>query len=288
MPAFIEQLFNYSVSIIPAFLFALLISAILAEVITDSFFEKILSSKSIIFIILSSIIGALIPLCTCGMIPLASKLQKKGTSWLLVISFLTAGNASSITSILLTLVLGLKITVLRFTISVLFGILVSYIFVLFFKPETSVSFKIDKHGSVETLRTTPLQAKIFHEFKGLLFSFGPWVIAAIIIGSVISLCLSPEDIVKFAGIKKMLSPFLLSLCGFPFYFCAGADIPISKALLEKGASIGSVISFMTASPGINLTSFFIYKKWLGLKNTVVYLLISFLVCGFLGLIINIA
>src|SRR3989338_1384138 len=182
MPAFIEQLFNYSVSIIPAFLFALLISAILAEVIPDSFFEKILSSKSIIFIILSSIIGALIPLCTCGMIPLASKLQKKGTSWLLVISFLTAGNASSITALLLTLILGLKITILRFFFSVIFGIVVAYIFVFLFRLNNA----LETNNIVEINGQLPLPQKIIKEFFGLIASFGPWVLVAIFFASIIS------------------------------------------------------------------------------------------------------
>lgn len=284
MQAFIEQLFHYSICIVPAFVFALLISAILTEIIPESFFENVLSSKSFIFIIVSSVVGALIPLCTCGMIPLATKLQKKGASWLMVISFLTAGNASSITAILLTLTLGLKITLLRFIVSVIFGILVSYVFVLIFKPEIS-SF-INKASCTESSKVTALPLKIFHEFKGLLFCFGPWVIAAVLIGTIISFYLNPESVIKIAGIENILSPFILSLCGFPFYFCAGSDLPISKVLLEKGASLGSVIAFMTASPGINFTTFLIYQKWLGFKKAIVYLFISVVVCGTMGLIVN--
>ncbi len=284
LPVFIEQLFHYSICIIPAFIFALLISAILTEIIPESFFENVLSSKSLIFIIFSSVIGALVPLCTCGMIPLATKLQKKGASWLMVISFLTAGNASSITAILLTLTLGLKITLLRFIVSVIFGILVSYIFVLIFKPE--ISLAANQSPCVESLHTMALPAKVFREFKGLLFCFGPWVIAAMLIGTIISFYLNPEDTIKIAGVKNVLSPFILSLCGFPFYFCAGSDVPISKALLEKGASLGSVIAFMTASPGINFTTFIIYQKWLGFKKAIAYLFISILVCGTMGIIVN--
>lgn len=279
----LNQLTEYSLGILPAFLFALLISAVLTEVIPDSFFEKILSSRGVVFILTSSIIGALIPLCTCGMIPLASKLQKKGASWLIVISFLTSGNASSITALLLTLVLGLKITFLRFFFSVIFGILVAYIFVLLFRlnnvPETN-------NNIVGTNSHLSLQQKIIKEFLSLTISFGPWVLVAIFVGSIISLYVKPEIIVKFSGAQNPASPFLLAIIGFPFYFCAGADIPVSKALLEKGASLGSVLSFMIASPGVNLTSFFIYQKWLGLKNAFLYLAISALVCGFIGLIVN--
>ena len=280
---YVKLLFDYSIGIVPAFLIALLISATLSETLPERFFEIVLGSKGIVFIFLSSIVGALIPLCTCGMIPLASKLHKKGASWLVVISFLTAGNASSITALFMTLVLGLKITLFRFLFAVLFGIIVAYIFVLFFKPE-KVFYSKPLHQDISGV---PSYKKIINEFQGLFFCFAPWVLVAIVIASGISIFLKPENIISFAGIKNTTSSFLLAISGLPFYFCAGSDIPISKALLEKGASLGSVLSFMTASPGVNLTSFFVYQKWLGLKNAFIYLAISTLTCGILGLVLNI-
>ncbi len=282
---FLPLLFKNLISILPAFLLALLISAILAETLPEHFFENVLGHKNIIFIFLSSLLGALIPLCTCGMIPLASKLQKKGASWLVVVSFLTAGNASSITALFMTIVLGLKITLFRFLFAVIFGIVVSYIFILFFKSETLVSS--DGNNGVATYHGKSLPVKILHEYKELLFCFGPWVLAAIVLGVIISLFVSPGNIVKFAGIKNTMSPLILSLSGFPFYFCAGSDIPISKTLLEKGASLGSVLAFMTASPGVNFISLMIYQKWLGLRNAIIYLTVSVLVSGVMGMVVNI-
>lgn len=281
MTEFLKLLLDYSVGIIPAFLFALLISAVLAEIIPDSFFEKILSKKGIIFVIISSIVGALIPLCTCGMIPLASKLQKKGTSWLIVISFLTAGNASSITALILTLVLGFNLTAFRFLFSVIFGIIIAYIFVYIFKPVS-----ILPNGNALLNNQLSLSKRISKEFSGLIISFGPWVLAAIFLAAIIGRFLSPIYVVSFAGAGNFFAPFLFSIIGFPFYLCAGTDVPIAKALLEKGAGIGSILAFMTAAPGVNLTSFLIYQRWLGIKNAIIYLTISAIVCGILGFIAN--
>ncbi len=279
--SFAKLFFHYSYDLIPAFLFALLISAILAEVIPENLFEKTLGSNHFISVFLASIIGAIIPLCTCGMIPLASKLQRKGTSWLMAISFLTAGNACSITALILTCVLGIKITIFRFLFAVIFGILVAYIFVLFFKPDIS-----NQISNADICHDKPVHKKIISEFISLIISFGPWVLISITIASLISLFLKPDYFIHVTGNKNIFSPFLLSLSGFPFYFCGGSDIPISKALLEKGASLGSVLAFMNAAPGVNLISFLVYQKWLGVKNAMTYLVISFFICGALGLIIN--
>lgn len=281
---FLKYLVDYSITIIPTFLIALFISAALSEILPEKFFEKTLSKKGFMFILISSIIGALIPLCTCGMIPLASKLHKKGASWLIVISFLTSGNASSITALLITLVLGLKITLVRFFFAVVFGILVAYIFVLLFRPQSFLNTSLN--NDLENDHKNSKVQRIKKEFLGLLNSFFPWVFTAILIAAVIGLFIKPAYVINFAGFKNFLSPFLIILTGFPFYFCAGTEIPISKALLEKGASLGSILSFMTACGGVNLTSLLIYQKWLGLRNSLVYLAICFLICGAMGLAIN--
>ena len=283
---FLKLLINNSACIIPAFLLALLISTIIAETLPEVLFEKVLASKNIIIVSLAGIVGAILPLCTCGMIPLANRLQKKGASWLVLICFLTAGNACSTTALFITSIIGLKMTLMRFSFSVSFGIIVAYIFVCFFRPkDIAVSAKNDKDTS--ELDKMPLYKKITVEFISLLRDFGPWVLLAIFLGTIISLYINPRDVLRFAGTKNYLSPFLFSIIGFPFYFCAGSDIPISKALLEKGASLGSILAFMTALPSVNLTSFLVYQKWLGVKNATIYLAISALVCGVLGLVVNI-
>lgn len=282
---FLRHVIDYSFEVIPAFLFALLISAVLTEVLPEKFFEKVLASRGIVAIIISSMVSALIPLCTCGMIPLASKLHKKGMSWPIVISFLTSGNACSITALFITLVLGWKIVILRFLFAVVFGILVAYIFVLFFHPVENNAIA-HKGPLVCNNHKKSVFQRTGKEFLGLLFSFGPWILAAVLIASLISVFLKQENILTLTGASNIISPFLLSISSFPFYFCAGVDIPISRVLVEKGVPIGSVLAFMTASGGINLTSLLVYQRWLGVKNSFIYLGISFLICGFLGVIVN--
>ena len=204
MQDFIKLLIEYSYAVIPGFLFALLISAVLTEAINQDFFEKVLGSKKVISVFMSRIVGALLPLCTCGMIPLASKIQQKGASWLTTLSFLTAGNACSITALILTFVLGLKITLLRFLFAVIYGVAVSYIFVLFFKPKSRL-----KNYVKEELHSGEIYKRIIKEFKELIFSYGPWVLCAIFVAAVISKFLSVEYVARLLGNENLYSPFLI-------------------------------------------------------------------------------
>ena len=278
---FFKIFVHYSLDIIPVFLVAILISAIISESIPERVFERFLGTSAFFSVFISSLIGAAVPLCTCGMIPLANKLQKKGASWPIAIAFLTSGNSCSISALVLTLILGLKVTIFRFLFAVISAILISYLFVLVFKPTTStyeakVDFEIGE----------PFVRRVIKEFLSLLVGFGIWTIISIFIAAFIDLFSNTQLITNLISKENLFSPFLFSIIGFPFYFCAGSDIPLSKVLLEKGISLGSVLSFMNASPGVNVASFLIYQKWLGLKKSVGYMFVSFLVYGFLGVVFN--
>jgi len=187
--------------------------------------------------------------------------------------------------LILTLVLGFKITFIRFFVSIILGITTAYLFVYITKSKVSTQ-NMSSENKQNNCDDHKLFTRVKKEFTGLLIGFGPWVFTAIFIASVISVALKPEQVIKLAGVENFFSPFIFALIGFPFYFCGGSDIPVAKALIEKGASLGSITSFMVASPGINFTSFLVYQKWLGRNRAIIYLLISAAVCGAIGLGIN--
>ena len=82
--------------------------------------------------------------------------------------------------------------------------------------------------------------------------------------------------------NPLISAALASVIAFPFYFCAGADVPLSQEFLKLGLPIGTIISFMLASPGINLTSFLVYRKAVGLKLALIFTLTSILAAVMIG------
>lgn len=273
--------FKHFIEIIPFFVLTLLLSAFLAAIIPDNFFERIFKSSNPATVILSSITASITPICTCGMIPLANKLKKKGISEKVVIAFLTTGSSCNISALVLTSVLGIKITLYRFLFSVLLGFITAYFFTWFSVPNKNTSA-----NDQNTHKKHSLLSRIKTEFFEMLLGFGPWIIVSVILASIANLYITPEHLSNFTGAKNLFSPFFFSISALPFYFCAGSDIPISKMLLEKGIGLGSILSFMAGAPAINITSFLLYQKWLGVRNSVIYLAISFLVCGILGIIIN--
>src|SRR5436309_14678379 len=119
--------------IVPLFLLALLVGALIEEFVSESFFARFMTGRNPGTMLLGSVVGALIPLCTCGMVPLAVALRRRGGDLKHTFGFLTAGAAVSIPVLLLTWkLIGATWLGVRLLASVALGLLAGYasVFVL--------------------------------------------------------------------------------------------------------------------------------------------------------------
>ena len=293
----LEYIYHISLEILPVFLVAVFFSSLIDHFLPDDFFQKTLNqSNEFLAIAFSAVVGSLVPICTCGMIPLVIGLNKKGLNWKLLAAFLTAGNANSIPAMLLTATLSWDFVLWRFIVSVLFGMLTAYGLAFFVREDYSITLEMGccGHDHGDCCHKPKFFQKFIADLKELCFSFLPWIFLAIILaalmhqsladGSLSMGCCFGNVIAPFKD--SFLAPFLTAVIGFPFYFCAGADVPLAKELLLIPLGFGSVITFMLAAPGINLTSFLVYKKAIGIKAATIYLLTSILVISILGVIVN--
>jgi uncharacterized protein len=294
----LDHAYHLLLELIPVFLIAIVASSLLDYYLPDSYINKISSIKNKnLGIYISAFIGSLIPICTCGMIPLAIKLHQKGLDWRYLASFLVAGNACSITALILTSSISWELTLIRLFASIVFGIFVTNILIIFsktkkdFQLELLVSAKpncCDHEG--HSHEKTSLKKKLFEDTVEISKNFLPWILLAVVIATLMNHYLNwdPDSISGFLLTNKFISALIASLIGFPFYFCAGADVPISAEFLNRSVSLGTVISFMLASPGVNLTSLLVYQKAIGLQKAILLILVSIFVASILGYIINLS
>src|SRR5436309_1416319 len=113
--------------IVPRVLLALLLGALIEEFPSEQFIARFLTGKNPGTMALVAVVGALIPLCTCGMVPLAVALRRRGGDLKHTFAFLTAGAAVSIPVLLLTWkLIGITWLVVRFMASVALGLLAGY------------------------------------------------------------------------------------------------------------------------------------------------------------------
>ncbi len=285
----LHYIWHISLELIPVFLIAVFFSSLIDYFLPDDFFSSTLKSKSkILQVIIAALLGSLVPICTCGMIPLAIKLKQKGLSWVMLVAFLTAGNANSIPAMILSSTLGVDFVVYRFIFSILFGILTAYFLEIVVNKDYDI--QLISSCCADKDQTKPnFMKKIWLDIKEMSVSFLPWILFAIILAALMHEYLDINSIVY-----KTIEPFKdnafsaipMSVIGFPFYFCAGADVPLAQEFTNLMIPFGSIMTFMLAAPGVNLTSLIVYKKAAGIKASVVYILASVFVISVLGVVIK--
>ena len=99
---FATALFDLSNAMAPYILFGLLFAGVLHETVPESLVTKHLGKESISSVIKSTLFGIPLPVCSCGVIPLATSIKKSGASKGATLSFLISTPITGVDSILAT------------------------------------------------------------------------------------------------------------------------------------------------------------------------------------------
>jgi len=264
----------------PLFLLALFLGAVLEEFVTSRTIERFLTGRRPATMFIASATGALIPLCTCGMVPLAVSLRRRGSDLKHTFAFLTAGAAVSVPVLLLTWkILGPRWMAVRFLTSVVYGLLVGYIAIPALRDVAAKSAEpairapdaaSPAEGVVE-IRTRSRAAQVFRRFLGQIREYASWVIVSLALAAIIDV-LVPKHVVSILyGQRTAAGSLLAALTGVPFYFCSGAELPLVRELLEKGMGPGPGVSMLLAAPIVNILTFGVVSRWLSPSGAFRYL-----------------
>lgn len=262
-----------TVEIVPFFLLALLLGALLEEFVSERTIARFLTGRRPGTMAFASIIGALLPLCTCGMVPLAVSLRRRGSDIKHTFAFLTAGAAVSVPVLFLTWkVVGFEWMIVRLLTSVLFGLLVGYASPLVLRAAAARTAGEPGIPPVEAPpRSRARAVSVLRRFRGQLLEYFPWVIVSLALAAVVAAVVPRHWIHVLYGQKTALGSLLASLTGIPFYFCSGAELPLARELIEKGMGRGPATAMLLAVPIVNILTFGVVARWLGARSAFVYL-----------------
>ena len=99
---FLNEIWSLTLMMAPYLLLGMLISGLLSIFINKDFVFKHIGSKNFISIFKSTIFGVPMPLCSCGVIPVAATLKESGASKGATIAFLVSTPQTGFDSIFLT------------------------------------------------------------------------------------------------------------------------------------------------------------------------------------------
>ncbi len=253
---------------------------------------KHLSGRDFKSILKATLFGIPLPLCSCGVLPVAEHLKREGASKGSIVSFLLSTPTTGVDSILATYsLLRLPITVLRILAATTAGLLSGFLTNLLSKEEENIEASPQSccccTGSSCSTHETPtkvdrLKEAIKYGFSTLTASTRKWILLGVLLGGVIATLL-PQGVVNFLTTHN-LSYVAVLVIAMSMYVCATGSIPIAAALVSKGFPPGSVIIFLIAGPATNTVSIAFIKGRLGSKTLVLYLLTIVIVSVLFALI----
>lgn len=304
---FFNSLIELSHAMSPYILFGLLFAGILHELIPDSIVTKHLGNENIISVIKSTLFGIPLPVCSCGVIPLASSIKKSGASKGATLSFLISTPITGVDSILATYgMFGWIFTIYRvFTsmiIATIAGILTNIfdketekpkpVFTTFTSPQTGFGVTIPKPqveentsccSSASQEKTAFSLKKVFsYSFGTLLKDIAKPLFLGLIIGALITAAI-PQNLSEVIMDNTWASYLIAISIAVPLYVCATASLPIAAALMLAGVSPGAAFVFLTAGPATNTVTIGVVKTMLGKTSLIIYLATITLGSMFFGL-----
>lgn len=247
--------------------------------------------------LLAAVVSVIFPPAAGGKIPLAARFRQSGGAWPALFAFALAGSALSFPALVLTFTLGWRLACLRLATSILFGLMAGAIVYRRTHHMLKSADSVDwltlcepdycdiKPERAEWEETYPWRSYANLFFSNLRIVF-PWLILSLLVASLFTLGQASNG---FIGLfKHWWSPLLASCSGLPFFFLMGTDVPIAGALLSRGVSTATAISFMLGAPVVNFPVYLIFKRWLGKRAAVEILLTCAVIASALGWFVALA
>jgi len=262
----------------PYLLFGFLAAGLLHGFVSTEAVGRHLGRGRLGSVVKAALFGIPLPLCSCGVLPAALGLRKKGASKGATVSFLVSTPETGVDSIALTYALmdplmTLARPVAAFVTAVLAGVAENFLGRQEAPAEPS---RLPCGCPEEPLPSgAGLSARVR---EGLRYAFGDllgdlalWLAVGFLLAGLISV-LVPDTFIQAHLGAGVLPLFVMLAVGIPLYMCATASTPIAAALILKGLSPGAALVFLLAGPATNVASLTALAGTLGVRSTARYLL----------------
>lgn len=285
----INTLFNTLLESAPYVVLGFIIAGILKFWVPPNILQKHLGGRSSASLIKSVSIGSILPLCSCGTIPLGIGLFRSGAAMGNIFAFMISTPILSPVLVALALsFLGVKLTITFVLVAILGSYAIGFVANRLFMNPKDADQKENCEKEYINGNDTKKQpkSKLSQTLKWSFFELGADVSVDITIGlSIAALLLTflpMEWISSWLGQQDVYTLLYVILLGIPVYACSIPSIPVVQGLLLLGATPGAAVAYMIAGPATNLGELNAIRRSMGLKPALFYtiaLIVLALVAG---------
>ncbi len=295
LTAFVNNFVDLSAEASPWLLLGLLIAGLMKAWVPSKILSRHLG-KGKPAIVKAALIGAPLPLCSCGVIPVATELRRSGASAPATASFLVATPETGIDSVSVSYaLLGPVFAIYRpfaaIMSAILTGLLVSSINEADIKRpiadskqgnSTCCSSKQSITTAIAGIPSSPIPPTVLTDFfektktgvhyaaTKLIDDIIIWLAIGLVFAAIIRTFLPEEFLLSYgSGLPAMLLMIVISI---PMYICATASTPIAAGFIMAGLSPGTALVFMMAGPATNISTLGVIRNEMGAAVLIRYLL----------------
>ena len=243
--------------------------------------------------IIGALLGTITPFCSCSSIPIFIGFTTAGLPLGVTFSFLISSPMVDLGSLVLLMsIFGWKIAVLY----VIFGLVIAVIggtVIEHLHVENQIADFIQQARNMETPELPEMKTTIrdrleisWHSMCSTFRKVFPFILIGVGIGAVIHNWIPENWIINSLGNKNPFGVILATVFGVPMYADIFGCIPIAESLLEKGALLGVVLSFMMSVTTLSFPSIVMLSKAVKPKLLAIFMAICVLGIVIVGYAFN--
>ncbi len=300
---FFDNLLQLSVEASPWLILGLLIAGLMKAWVPSKILSRHLGhgNKAIVK---AALIGAPLPLCSCGVIPVATELRRSGASAPATSAFLVATPETGVDSVSVSYaLLGPILAIYRPITAILSAIFTG---ILVASSKTAVTTSTHSNQSQASSCCAKKSAEAEAEAKAkeqqqkansccaskaqqkndtilvktlagvrysatqLVDDLIKWLLVGLLFATMVRTFVPESFLLSYgSGLGAMLVMIAMSI---PMYICATASTPIAAGFILAGISPGTALVFMMAGPATNISTLGVIKNEMGSSVLVKYLL----------------
>ena len=287
MIEFLEAAWQVTMELAPSLFLGLVLAGLLHEFLPLGLVRRHLSGRGPRAVINAVLVGAPMPLCSCGVVPTAIGLRRQGASDAATTGFLISTPQTGVDSILVSATfLGWPFALFKVAASVVTGFLGGVLVGLGKAPAgEDASLVVDAAGTSAAKKTYSRKVMdgLRYAVFDLLASIDIYLAVGILAAALISALVPQGALESMTWTQGIWGMGLALLISMPLYVCTTSSVPVATSLIAAGMPLGTALVFLMAGPATNVATIGAVYRGLGRRVLVIYLAVVAIMSVILGL-----